>query len=54
MSNPFGEIVMPGETKIRVGTAAVPFQLEDAEGNSHRLEDYTGRWLLLVFHRHLA
>ncbi len=38
----------------RVGQPAVPFALEDAEGRVHRLEDFRGRWLLLVFHRHLG
>ncbi|MEX2185404.1 MAG: hypothetical protein WD875_01365 [Pirellulales bacterium] len=38
----------------RVGTAAVDFSLTDTSGAVHRLGDYSGRWLLLVFHRHLA
>ena len=38
----------------RAGSPAVPFGLRDAEGRIHRLEDYAGRWLLLVFHRHLG
>jgi peroxiredoxin len=33
---------------------AVPFQLPDASGRIHRLADYAGSWLLLVFHRHLG
>jgi len=33
---------------------AVPFQLPDASGRIHRLEDYAGSWLLMVFHRHLG
>ena len=37
-----------------VGDPAVPFVLPDAEGRRHRLEDYAGHWLLLVFHRHLG
>ena len=37
-----------------VGKPAAPFELNDIEGNLHRLEDYRGRWLLLVFHRHLG
>ena len=36
------------------GHPAVPFELPDTQGNTHRLTDYRGRWLLLVFHRHLA
>ena len=37
-----------------VGRAAVPFALPDIEGHVHHLHDYAGRWLLLVFHRHLG
>lgn len=37
----------------KAGTRAVPFELEDAFGTVHRLEQYAGSWLLLVFHRHL-
>ena len=36
-----------------VGRPAVPFVLHDAHNREHRLEDYRGRWLLLVLHRHL-
>ena len=36
-----------------VGSPAVAFALEDAAGTVHRLEQYLGRWLLMVFHRHL-
>lgn len=36
------------------GLPALPFQLPDSRGNPHRLADYQGRWLLLVFHRHLG
>ncbi len=36
------------------GKPAVPFALTDSGGSLHRLEDYRGRWLLLVFHRHLG
>ncbi len=36
-----------------VGQPAVPFQLGDAQGRFHRSDDYRGRWLLLVLHRHL-
>ena len=36
-----------------VGRSAVPFVLRDAYDREHRLDDYLGRWLLLVFHRHL-
>lgn len=43
-----------GSAGNRVGQAAVPFELPDAAGHVHRLEDYQGLWLLLVFHRHLG
>lgn len=36
------------------GKTAAPFQLKDADGRNHSLDDYRGRWLLLVFHRHLG
>ena len=36
------------------GKPAVPFSLADSEGKTHSLEDYKGRWLLMVFHRHLG
>ena len=36
------------------GQQAVPFELADVHGTTHRLEDYRGSWLLLVFHRHLG
>jgi peroxiredoxin len=38
----------------REGRPAIPFALLDAEGRTHRLSDYRGHWLLLVFHRHLG
>ena len=37
-----------------IGQPAIPFELFDADGTSHRLEDYRGSWLLMVFHRHLG
>lgn len=37
-----------------VGRPAVGFELDDTNGRTHRLQDYAGRWLLIVFHRHLA
>jgi hypothetical protein len=36
------------------GKPAVPFRLRDSEGRIHRLEEYRGSWLLMVFHRHLG
>jgi cytochrome oxidase Cu insertion factor (SCO1/SenC/PrrC family) len=38
----------------KVGKPAVDFELKDASGAVHRLHDYDGHWLLLVFHRHLG
>jgi peroxiredoxin len=35
-------------------TAGQGFALPDADGTIHRLSDYRGRWLLMVFHRHLG
>ena len=46
-------IPMPSPVN-RLGSSAFPFTLPDADGAPHRLEDYSGRWLLLMFHRHLA
>jgi peroxiredoxin len=37
-----------------VGKPAIDFELKDSSGAVHRLQDYTGHWLLLVFHRHLG
>jgi peroxiredoxin len=37
-----------------VGRPAVPFELSDFSGRMHRIEDYRGAWLLMVFHRHLG
>lgn len=36
------------------GKPANPFHLRDSTGQRHNLEDYRGRWLLMVFHRHLG
>ena len=38
----------------QTGNEAAPFELRDSNGEVHRLEDYRGRWLLMVFHRHLG
>ena len=38
----------------REGLTAVDFELSDADGETYRLADFRGRWLLLVFHRHLG
>ncbi len=40
--------------RSQIGRGAIPFELPDAEGRIHRLADYHGHWLLLVFHRHLG
>ena len=40
--------------KSHVGSPAVAFALEDTVGTVHRLEQFRGRWLLMVFHRHLG
>jgi len=37
-----------------INQPAVPFTLQDATGKMHRLSDYSGFWLLMVFHRHLG
>ena len=36
------------------GRNAPELELSDSAGGTHRLADYRGRWLLLVFHRHLG
>ncbi len=33
------------------GKPATPFRLRDSTGGTHRLEEYRGSWLLMVFHR---
>jgi len=38
----------------RLNTKAVDFALADTHGDTHTLSDHRGRWLLLVFHRHLG
>ena len=38
---------------LLVGKRALDFELPDSEGNIHCLDQYLGRWLLMVFHRHL-
>ena len=40
--------------RSQVGKPATPFELVDINGNKHQLDDYQGKWLLLVFHRHLG
>ncbi len=36
------------------GRPAIAFSLHDSHGAIHRLEDFRGSWLLMVFHRHLG
>jgi peroxiredoxin len=36
------------------GLNAPEFELPDADGRPYRLADFAGKWLLLMFHRHLA
>jgi peroxiredoxin len=40
--------------KDLTGQPAIEFDLLDTDGNSHRLTEDKGHWLLLVFHRHLG
>ena len=40
--------------KSLVGSPAVPFELPDSSGKMHKLADYRGQQLLMVFHRHLS
>ncbi len=44
---------MRNEPPVTAGRPASDFHLPDTEGCEHRLADYRGSWLLLVFHRHL-
>jgi peroxiredoxin len=43
-----------GRKGHQVDRPAIPFELPDADGRTHRLSDYRRNWLLLVFHRHLV
>jgi len=45
---------MPETMQNRVGSPAIAFELKDAGGIVHRLQQYAGSWLLMVFHRHLG
>ena len=39
-----------GETEaLRAGDPAPPFTLPGTDGNTHRLSDYAGRWVVLAF-----
>lgn len=39
--------------ELLTGRTAPDFDLPDARGGNVRLSDFSGHWLLLVFHRHL-
>ncbi|MEO2030978.1 MAG: redoxin domain-containing protein [Planctomycetaceae bacterium] len=39
--------------ELSVGSTAPDFELPSTTGEMFRLSSCTGRWLLLVFHRHL-
>ncbi len=36
------------------GKPAYDFSLPDTSGRMHRLADFRGSWLLMMFHRHLG
>ncbi len=36
------------------GQPAIPFSHRDINGNTILLDSYKGKWLLMVFHRHLG
>ena len=36
------------------GKPANNFAIHDSNGNLHTQKEYSGSWLLLVFHRHLG
>ena len=38
---------------LRKGDSAAAFTLRDVDGEEHSNDLYAGRWLLLMFHRHL-
>jgi peroxiredoxin Q/BCP len=38
------------KTELALGDPAPPFALQDADGKVHRLEDYSGRWVVLYFY----
>lgn len=40
--------------KNLTGKPAQHFAVHDCTGTLHSQEDYTGSWLLMVFHRHLG
>lgn len=38
----------------RIGQTALDFEMVNSRGQTESLAAFRGRWLLLVFHRHLA
>lgn len=40
--------------KDLTGGPAYEFSLPDTTGQTHRLADFRGSWLLMMFHRHLG
>lgn len=48
------DIISGMTTKNLTGIPAIPFQLSDSLGRLYSLADFSGHWLLLVFHRHLG
>jgi peroxiredoxin Q/BCP len=42
-------MLRPGSQRLE-GSAAPDFNLQDQNGQSHRLRDYSGRWLVLYFY----
>ena len=50
---PEGDITeqLPEGEGLAIGALAPEFSLLDAEGNTHRLSDYSGKKLVIVFYR---
>jgi peroxiredoxin len=42
------------DLKDLTGKPAIAFTLRDSRGTAHLLQEYRGKWLLMVFHRHLG
>ena len=43
-------MLRPGSQRPGEGSAAPDFSLQDQNGQTHRLRDYAGRWLVLYFY----
>lgn len=43
-------MLRPGSQRAGEGSAAPDFALQDQNGQTHRLRDYAGRWLVLYFY----